>query len=707
VKGIGVKGAAKLISEYGDLEGLLAHAGDVKAKRAREALQAHADEARLSRELSALRTDVDLPVGVEELACREPDGAALAELYRRYGFTRLLEALEADAGEVAPEPAAPVEASVVSDAADLPALADRLLAADACAIVAVVEAGSVVDAPLVGLAFATGEASATYVAVRDPRVAEPGTGVPPEALVDGLGGALGGPSAPRWAAHGAQNVYGLLHEMGLPVVAPAWDVEVAAFLVDSSGAHHPTALARQLLGRALPAWEDVAGRGARAVPASALPLEAVAGWAAEQAACVVALVPVLEERLAADGLEALFREVEMPLAPVLAGMERAGVRIDEEKLAKLSAEYASELSRLEGEIHQLAGEEFLVSSPKQLQTILFEKLKLPALKKTKTGYSTAESVLEQLQAHHELPGRILAWRQLSKLKSTYLDALPRLVSERTGRIHPRFNPIGAATGRMSAHDPNVQNIPIRSEAGIRIREAFVPAEGQLLVSADYSQVELRILAHYSGDETLIAAFRAGEDVHRRTAAEVAGIGVDAVSDEQRARAKAVNFGIIYGSSAFGLANNLGIATGDAQETIDAYFDRYRGVRRFIDETIATAKEEGFVRTLMGRRRYLPDLRSRNRVLRQAAERMAVNSVIQGTAADLIKKAMVEVDAAFADEGLTARMLMQVHDELVFEAPPGEVDRLRERVRGCMEGVFALEVPLVVEVGVGSSWREAH
>jgi DNA polymerase-1 len=339
--------------------------------------------------------------------------------------------------------------------------------------------------------------------------------------------------------------------------------------------------------------------------------------------------------------------------------------------------------------------------------ILFEKLGLPILKKTKTGYSTAESVLEQLTEHHELPAKVLAWRKLSKLKSTYVDALPPLIDENTGRIHPSFHQLGAATGRLSASNPNVQNIPIRGSEGARIREAFVPAEGQMLVSADYSQVELRIVAHYSGDVSLIEAFRNGEDIHRRTAAEVAGIGLDEVSNDQRARAKAVNFGIIYGSSAYGLAQQLGIAAGEAQDQINAYFARYEGVRRFLDETTEQAKKDGFVRTWMGRRRYLPDLASRNRVLRQAAERMATNTVIQGTAADLIKKAMVDVDRALEETGVEATMIMQVHDELVFETTESARDELCELVQTRMEQVAALSVPLTVELGVGENWRLAH
>jgi DNA polymerase-1 len=433
----------------------------------------------------------------------------------------------------------------------------------------------------------------------------------------------------------------------------------------------------------------------------------MADWAAQQVRAVRVLHEPLSERLLADGLDDLFREVELPLTRVLGAVERAGVRIDEDGLAVLAREYERGLAKIEGEIHELAGEEFLISSPKQLQRILFEKLKLPPIKKTKTGYSTDESVLEQLAVDHALPERVLAYRRLAKLLSTYVVALPPLVSERTGRIHPTFHQLGAATGRLSAANPNVQNIPIRSPEGVRIREMFIPAEGCSLLSADYSQVELRILAHYASDPGLLEAFARGEDIHRQTAARVNGIEPDAVTPDQRARAKAVNFGIIYGLSSFGLANQLGIAAGEAQATIDAYFARFRGVREFLDETVATARERGFVSTLLGRRRYLPDLGSRNRALRTAAERMATNTVIQGSAADLIKKAMVELHGILGERESAARMILQVHDELVFEVPDAELGGVESLVRERMEGVLELQVPLMVEIGVGKNWREAH
>ncbi|MED5262374.1 MAG: DNA polymerase I [Myxococcota bacterium] len=717
VKGIGAKGAAKLIGEWGTLENLLEHAGEVTAKRARTALEEHADDARLSKELSSLRFDVPIPLDFDELALGEPEVAVLRPLFERLGFTRQIAALDEAAGAGGAPAKAPAQSRMdslsvetVESKQDLRRALAALDPATPMALCPVGGEGSVGDAPWVGFAFCQGTGQAVYVPIRGEGQLL-GTGMPPEEAAAELERAFGEgkkrSKAPPWLGPGMKVFQAVLEGFGARLRPPACDIELAAFLVDPAGPKTLSSIAPAFGVGALPGWEDLAGRGAKQVPAADLAVPDVAQWAAAQACAAWALRSPLVERLEADGLFALFEEVEMPLTRVLGEMERAGVRIDEGRLAELSEEYRAELERLEAEIYRLAGEKFLVSSPKQLQVILFEKLKLPVIKKTKTGYSTAEGVLEQLAAHHELPGVILAWRRLAKLKSTYIDALPALVSERTGRIHPTFHQTGAATGRLSASNPNVQNIPIRTEEGIRIREAFVPAEGCELVSADYSQVELRILAHYSADESLIDAFQQGEDIHRRTAAEVAGIEVDEVTGEQRARAKAVNFGIIYGSTAFGLANQLGIATPEAQETIDAYFERYRGVRRFLDETMAEAKSCGYVTTLLGRRRYLPDLGSRNRVLRQAAERMAVNTVIQGSEADLIKRAMVAVHEALGEGGLRSKLVLQVHDELVFESPHAEVEALSGLARECMQGVYSLSVPLEVDLGTGANWREAH
>lgn len=715
VKGIGEKGAAKLIQEFGTLDRLLVEAEKVKAKRAREGLVAHADDARLSRELSVLRSDVPLECGWDGLEVVAPDRDSLRELYRKLGFTRLLDTL-ADRAEAAAGASSPgdgpasqgedVAVEVIRGGAALEALAARIADAPVVALHPVVGEGSAVSRRIFGLAVATGEGPVSYVAIAGDGLLDR-EGVHLDAVCSAVRPIFTSASAPDWVGFDSKGIQSLFAEAGWVLPLPSLDVEVAGHMLDASGARQLPALAAEHLGRTVPAWEALAGRGAKAKSPEQLGVEVVSAWAATQADALFALVDVLRPRLEADGLAALFDEVEIPLTAVLSRMERAGVRIDEAQLGHLSEEYAKELDRIEREIHRVAGEEFKVGSPKQLQVVLFEKLGLPILKKTKTGYSTDESVLEQLAEHHELPGLVLAWRKLSKLKSTYIDALPPLVDERTGRIHPSFHQLGAATGRLSASNPNVQNIPIRGAEGARIREAFVPAEGRVLVSADYSQVELRIMAHYSQDDSLIQAFRNGEDIHRRTAAEVAGIELDEVSDEQRAHAKAVNFGIIYGSSAFGLARQLGIAAGEAQKTIDAYFERYAGVHRFLEETKEQAKRDGFVRTWMGRRRYLPDLASRNRVLRQAAERMATNTVIQGSAADLIKKAMVEVDAALAQAGLEAIMILQVHDELVCETVPSDLEEVSETVKACMEGVAELDVPLTVDVGSGANWRQAH
>ncbi len=734
VPGIGEKTAARLLAEWGSLDRLLAHAGEVTAKRAREALLAHADDARLSRELATLRRDVSLPLGFADLRRTAPDAARLRVLYQQLGFKRLLSALDAEkptdaaapagtpieiaqsAGDPATPAAAPDSIAVVARF-DPPvrvieteeALAElvRELANDPLLDLSLlpVDGGAMETSP-VGLAIALGEEAAAFLPIgRHSLVSAPG--LREDVVARALRPLLCGSQARRWAGVRCQRTLVVLGERGLELPAPCFDLEIAAFLLDPTAQRGVSSIAARMLGLGIDAFETIAGRGAKSRPASELPTETLARFAGAEVCLVRRARPVLAAMLAEQRLAPLFETVEMPLVGVLARMERKGLRIDESRLASLGTEIAVDLARIEDEIHRLAGTRFQISSPKQLQQILFERLKLPVVKKNKTGYSTDESVLEQLASQHPLPERILAHRRLAKLASTYIDALPPLVHPRTGRIHPTFLQTGAATGRLSCIHPNVQNIPIRSPEGARIREAFVPAEGARLLSADYSQVELRILAHFSGDASLIEAFQRGEDVHRRTWAEVSGKRPEDVTPEERARAKAVNFGIVYGSSAFGLSRQLGIAAAEAQATIDAYFDRYRGVRRFLDETIASARERGFVVTLLGRRRPLSDLGSRNRVLRQAAERMAVNTVVQGTAADLVKRAMVRVDDAMVRAGLRAQMILQVHDELVFELPPDEESALRALVDRWMREAPELRVPLEIEIGSGRNWREAH
>jgi DNA polymerase-1 len=703
VKGIGEKGAAELIRQWGDLETVLAHAGEVKAKRAREALLAQLDAARLSKQLASLHRDVPVDCDFEHYRRREPDRDRLREIYRRFEFVRLLESLDAEAPPPAQPPTTPAAVSVetVSVATGAAQIAARLATLESVAVVCVDSGGTAVSARPLGVALGLSDASAVWI----PTGAVGAVGADGEALGSALRSILSGDVA--WVGADTKRVQTLFAEAGIALPRPAFDVSLAGQLLDATGATGVAALAAQCLGRSVRRWEELAGRGGKALRAEEISAADLAAWAGEQAAAVHALHVPLQERLQAQGLTRLYEDVELPLTAVVSGMERAGVRVDEEVLARLSHEYVGQLASIEKQIYALAGEQFLISSPKQLQRILFEKLKLPVIRKTKTGYSTDEGVLEQLAAKHELPERILAHRRLAKLVSTYVNALPPLVDPSTGRIHPTYHQIGAATGRLSATNPNVQNIPIRSAEGGRIREAFIAAEGCVLASADYSQVELRILAHFSQDERLREAFRSGDDIHRETAAEVWSVAPEDVTPDQRARAKAVNFGIIYGLSSFGLANQLGIATAEAQETIETYFARYPGVRRFIDETIETAKREGAVRTLLGRRRALPDLASRNRVLRQAAERMAVNTVVQGTAADLIKCAMLAVDEVLHRMRSAARLILQVHDELVLELPVSEVESVVGRVREVMEGVMSLGVPLRVDIGVGRNWREAH
>ena len=715
VKGIGEKGAAKLIKEWGTLESLLDHADEIKGKKAREGLLSQRKEAELSKELSTLIQDVELSVGWDSLEWPGQDIPKLRTFYERMGFTRLIASLAETTSEaddaVAVEPLAePVEVEVLTDLKILVKKIETLQKkSEPVALHLLSSDGSAVDSEGVGLGVAMSDHSAVYVPISGQGLEAARPGVPPEELVEALGQFWGGSQQKSldWLSSETKKIQETLSRLGLVLPSPADDLGIAGFLLDPAGSQELSVLAANILGRKIESWEDVAGRGAKAIAAEALPVERVAAWVSEQVTVAHALVSPMRERLENDGLLELYRDLELPLTSVLARMEEAGVQVDEERLSALGVEYRTKLEAIETEVYKLAGEKFLISSPKQLQVILFEKLGLPAIKKTKTGYSTSESVLEQLREQHELPGLVLDYRKLAKLMSTYIEALPRLVSEKTGRIHPRFHQLGAATGRLSASNPNVQNIPIRGDEGARIREAFVPSEGRVMLSADYSQVELRILAHYAQDETLIKAFREGDDIHRLTAAEVWGVKPEQVTAEERARAKAVNFGIIYGSSAFGLANQLGIATGEAQETIDAYFDRYQGVRKFIDDTISSSKEKGYTSTFLGRRRYLPDLRSRNRTLRQAAERVAVNSVIQGTAADLIKKAMIGISASLAGRSFSETMILQVHDELVFEVGQDALESLGQLVAKEMESALTFRVPLVVDLGHGANWREAH
>ena len=698
VRGIGQKTAAKLIAEFGSLDALLESADRISAKGQREKILAGRGDARLSRELSRLRDDLPLEIDRERMRIPEPDTERLTGLYRELEFRRLLEEQDAPASTPAPAEQATVETELVTDDASLRALLKRLESADDLALALLLEPEEAMRGELVAIAFSDAATSSLVV---------PLAGHDESAVLELLR-PLFADAKRRWSGWDLKSCALALAHRGLELAGELRDTALAAYVADPSQQLRPELLMRGYLSREIPAAEDVLGKGAKARALSSLAREELATFAGLQTAAARAVLPAIETQLEERGQRELYGGLEVPLVPVLARMELAGVRIDEDRLGALSAEIRRDLGVLESQIYELAGREFKINSPKQLQQILFEDLKLPPSKRTKTGFSTDESVLEQLATQHELPSRLLEYRRLSKLESTYVVALPRLVHPETGRIHCQLRQTVAATGRLSASNPNLQNIPIRTPVGQRIRDTFIPAEGKLLLSADYSQIELRILAHLSRDEALVAAFQRGEDIHVRTASDVFGVAPEQVSAEQRSRTKAINFGIIYGSSAFGIANQLGIAQSEAAEMIKAYFERYPGVRAFLEGAKEQAHERGYAQTLHGRRRYLPDLHSRNRVLRSAAERMATNAVIQGTAADVIKRAMVQIDGDLrAPRAPAGTMILQVHDELLFETPPEAVDALAALVQARMEDVPELSVPIEVHLGRGRSWLEAH
>ncbi len=699
VKGIGEKGAAELLRTHGTLDALLANPDVIAGKRAREALRAGADMARLSRELSRLRDDLPIEFDPVAMALAEPDRDALAAIFRELELKRLLEQLgDTTPVRVAVE-AAPVAIALAATPADAAALAARLADAPVLSLELALEPKLPLRGELLAIALGTAADAAAVVLVR---------GAPGDDVLAALE-PLFARAERTWIGSDLKAAQLALGRRGISLAGRLCDSTVAAYVADpSQPVDRPEILARTYLGRAFTPDDERFGKGAKRRALDAVPDAELAQHFGELAALEQALLPALEAALERTEQLALYRELEVPLVGVLARMEQAGVRIDEAKLAALGSRLEQELDAATKRIYALAGQEFNIGSPKQLQMILFEKLALPPTKKTKTGFSTDESVLEELALSHELPREILSHRQLSKLKSTYVDALPTFVHPETGRIHCSFDQAVAATGRLSSSQPNLQNIPIRTAVGQEIRAAFVPAEGRVLLSADYSQIELRILAHLSKDPELVKAFQEGADIHVRTASQVFGVPERDVTPEQRARTKAINFGIIYGQSGFGLARNLGISQSEAREQIDAYFARYPGVRAFIQSAIKSAEELGYARTMAGRRRYLPDLRSGNRAVRQGAERMAVNSVIQGTAADVIKRAMVDLDADLRG-GLvpSARMILQVHDELVFEVAPADLERLSRRVTERMQRATELSVPLEVHVGSGANWLAAH
>ena len=680
VKGIGDKTAQTLIRAFGSVDELLARVGEVEnlglrgAKRVRELLESQAESARTSRELARLKTDVPVEVTLDDLRMQAPDYVSLRALFTELGFQSKIPL-------VAPrEPTKSGTTGWIETKAEL-ALFEKILATKGRIALESIETK---DRSLQCLAVATEESEAYVITL--------GGEIRAADLVPWLG-------ATEVAKIGAdlKRVTVLLARERVALRGAELDVGVASYVVNPSRqSHRVEDLALEYLGRALITGLEDSEHG-------------VGEAAAERARSVLRIAAVLREKLAEQDAERLFEQIEMPLVTVLARMELRGVRIDTQLLAAMSAELDGRMRTLLAEIYALAGGEFNVHSPPQLREVLFEKLKISprGVRRGKTGLSTDVDVLTRLAREHPLPQKILDFRGLAKLKSTYVDALPALVDPATGRIHCSFNQTVAATGRLPSSDPNLQNLPIRTEEGRRIRQAFLPAPGQRLISADYSQIELRVLAHVTADETLISAVRNREDVHVRTAAEVFHVDPARVSAEQRRAAKVINFGILYGMGPSRLSKELGISFEEAQTYIESYFARYPGVEKYIESTLEAARKTGFVTTLLGRRRFIPDLTSTEGGVRQFAERTAVNTPIQGTAADLIKAAMVAIDRRLTAAGSGAGMILQVHDELILEAPEAEVDAVAAVVREEMEGAARLSVPLEVAVGVGSSWAEIH
>ena len=672
-KGIGEKGAAELIRKYGSVESALDHAAEVSNKRYREALQQQREQVLMSKQLATIATDAPIDVKPQELELRPPNGAALAELYRELGFNSLLKELGSEA--VAPassESAAQADYRQCASVAEFRKYVTELPRKEPLAIWLNLETGER-ESEGFGTHISSIEVSSKAGQGRSMCFDEKGEAL--KALAPLL------TDSKRLKIVHDPKLFQLLTGRAANI---RYATQLLSYLLRPTTANHN--------------FTDVVMRQFNVM---------LGGGPGERADYLQRLVPVLHEQVSEQKLDGVYEMIDLPLAPVLADIERTGVRVDPQELGKMSQTMEKEIRRLEKEIWKLAGLEFNVNSPTQLAEILFDKLNLqPNARRGKAkARSTAADILEELAAQHPLPEKIIEYREFAKLKSTYVDALPKLIHPETGRLHTSFSQTGTATGRLSSSDPNLQNIPIRSELGREIRAAFVAEKGKVLLSADYSQIELRIMAHFSGDPVLVQAFRDGEDIHARTAQEVFGVGPLAQTAEHRRAAKAINFGIIYGLSPFGLAQQLGIDQKEAAKFINAYFTRYRGVKEYLDHLLAETRKTEVAKTLFGRIRPIPEINSPQMQLRNFAERTALNSPLQGTAADLIKLAMINIDRRLAEEKLEAKMILQVHDELLFEAPTKERGKLEKLVQEEMEGVHKLAVPIVVEIGAGPNWRD--
>ena len=731
VAGVGEKTATALLQHLGGMTAIYQQLDAVAALPIRGAkslagkLELAQADAVLSYELATIKTDCELGLEVGALNSTLPDNQALIALFRDLEFKNWLEALldndlgamvEAASNETAedtrledtPPQVAPLNVITILDSATLDDWLNRLSAADFFAFDTETTSLNYMVAEIVGVSFAVEAGTAAYVPLAHDYPGAPEQLSRDEVLAQ-LKPILEDESKGKLGQHLKYDANVLMNH-GITLRGIREDTMLESYVLDATGSRHDLdTLALKYLGQRTIHFEDIAGKGAKQITFNQVPVEQAAPYAAEDAEVTLRLHAVLSARLEVEpSLQQLYRELEVPLVPVLSRIERNGTLVSRDQLAAQSTELGQRMLALEAKAHELAGGPFNLGSPKQLGEILFNKLELPVLKKTPKGApSTAEEVLAELALDYPLPAVLMEYRSLSKLKSTYTDKLPGMIDPKTGRVHTSYHQAVTATGRLSSSDPNLQNIPIRTEEGRRIRQAFIAAPGCKIVAADYSQIELRIMAHLSQDPGLLAAFAEGLDVHSATAAEVFAVDIEQVSVDQRRKAKAINFGLIYGMSAFGLAKQLGIGRHEAQQYIDVYFARYPGVADYMARTRALAHEKGYVETLKGRRLYLPEINARNRQRQQAAERTAINAPMQGTAADLIKLAMLAVDAWIHSSGVDARLMMQVHDELVFEVADDAVAGLSEKVAALMSDIGWLDVPLVVEVGTGDNWDEAH
>jgi DNA polymerase-1 len=731
VKGIGKKGAPKLINKYGTLEAAIEDAPNMKSKRHREGLQEYADEALHAKEMVTIKTDVPDTVKWEDLDWEGPDKEKLGKFFKKMEFQALTKkylgeevartpskskGADKNQGDLfAPsKPVLPEEDKhdsydkeianyeLVDDAEALKKLAEKLEGTQTLCFDTETDGVDPMKNGLVGISMTTTAGVAYYIPV------DAENGIPQVEAIDILRPLFEDEKSLK-VAHNFKFDYMVLNRCGLEVEGPVFDTMIAAYLIDANQKLGMSALARKYLNYETIPIEKLIGNGRRQKSMNEIDPEKITPYACEDADVTMRLYEVLSDILEEDELDEIAETLEFPLMEVLAKMEMHGVLIDREMLEEFSKILREDLIELEQTIFEKAGMEFNINSPQQLGEVLFEKMGLPAGRKTKTGqYSTAESVLKKLAAEYEMPDLILEYRALSKLRSTYVDALPKLIHEDTGRIHTDFNQSVAATGRLSSSNPNLQNIPIRTERGREIRKAFIADEGFQLLSADYSQVELRVIASIAEDENMIEAFNNDEDIHSRTAKEIFDLdSIDDATPDHRRKAKEVNFGIPYGVSAYGLSNRLGISNDEGKEMINHYFERFPGILRYINETKEFAKEHGYVKTLLGRRRYIPQINSGNWNTRSFAERMAINMPIQGTAADIIKLAMINIQKYIEENNLNTRMLLQVHDELIFEVPDGENEEIPSKLKELMENAFELSVPLKVDMGIAQNWLDAH